>query len=95
MITSKERSELRSFANTLETVCYIGKDNIDEAVIKGIEDALTARELIKIKVQENSMYTAREACGEICERLGAEPVQTIGRRFVIYKRNKKIDKYGI
>lgn len=95
MLTGKERAELRKHANTLETVCYIGKDNIDEQVVEGIAGALKARELIKIKLQENSMYTAREASAEICEKLGAEPIQTIGRRFVIYKRNKKIDKYGI
>lgn len=95
MITSKQRAELRKHANTLETIYYIGKDGIDEQVEKGVGEALKARELIKLKVQENSLYSAKEACAELCEKLSAEPVQVIGKRFVIYKRNKKIDAYGI
>ena len=56
---------------------------------------LTARELIKVGVQENAPLTAREACEEVADLLGAEPVQVIGKKFVIYKRNKKVDQYGI
>ena len=94
-MTGKERASLRSVANTLETIYYIGKDGIDENVEKGVAEALKARELVKIKVQDNCPYTAKEACATLCEALEAQPVQTIGKRFVIYKRNKKIDAYGI
>lgn len=94
-MTSKERATLRSAANTLETVYFIGKDGIDEKVEQGVGEALKARELVKIKVQDNCPYTAKEACAALCEALDAQPVQTIGKRFVIYKRNKKIDTYGI
>ncbi|MBQ6148172.1 MAG: YhbY family RNA-binding protein [Oscillospiraceae bacterium] len=94
-MTTKERATLRSFANTLNAVCYIGKDGLTDSVLDGIRDALTARELIKVAVQENSPYTAREACEEVADLLGAEPIQVIGKKFVIYKRNKKVDQYGI
>lgn len=94
-MTTKERAELRSAANTLEACYYIGKDGMTDAVLTGIREALTARELIKVSVQENCPLTAREACEEVCECLGADPVQTIGRKFVVYKRNKEIDAYGI
>ncbi|MBQ2085159.1 MAG: YhbY family RNA-binding protein, partial [Oscillospiraceae bacterium] len=57
--------------------------------------ALVPRELIKVGVQENCPVSAREACGMVAEALGAEPVQVIGRKFVIYRRNKEINQYGI
>ena len=94
-MTSKERATLRGFANTIEPCYYIGKEGITDAVITGIRGALTARELIKVSVQETCPLTAREACEELADMLGAEPVQAIGRKFVIYKRNREIDAYGI
>ena len=87
MITTKQRAELRKHANTLDTIFQVGKDGIDKA--------LTARELIKCRVQDNCPLSAREACDELARVLKAEAVQTIGSRFVLYRRNKKIDKYGI
>ncbi len=95
MITSKQRAELRRHANTLETIFQVGKDGIDQNLLQGIDGALAARELIKCRVQDNCPLTAREACDKIAALLGAEPVQTIGSRFVLYRRNKKIDRYGI
>lgn len=94
-MTTKERAELRSFANTISASYYIGKDGLTDTVLTGIREVLTARELIKVGVQENAPLTAREACEEVAELLGAEPVQVIGKKFVIYKRNKKVDQYGI
>ena len=95
MITTKQRAELRAHANTLDPVYFIGKDGITDALIEGVGEVLKARELIKIGIQENCPLTPREACGALCDALGAQPVQVIGRKFVIYKRNKKIDRYGI
>ncbi len=94
-MTTKERAELRSFANTITASYYIGKDGLTDKVLTGIREVLTARELIKVGVQENAPLTAREACEEVADLLGAEPVQVIGKKFVIYKRNKKVDQYGI
>lgn len=92
---SSERAQLRSYANSIKACYYIGKDGITDSVLAGIEEALRPRELIKVGVQENSPVTAREACAEVAEALGAEPVQVIGRKFVIYRRNKEINQYGI
>lgn len=64
-LTSKQRAQLRSMANGLEVIVTVGKDGIGENLIKQADDALEARELIKCKVLENSMYTAREACEEL------------------------------
>ena len=87
MLTSKQRAQLRALANSEETIVHIGKGGVTENVVKQATDALKARELIKCKVQENSLLTAREACDELAEKTGAEGVQVIGSRFVIYKRN--------
>ena len=94
MLTSKQRASLRSMANTMDTILYIGKDGITDNTVKEAYDALEARELIKCAVQQNCELTAREALDELCQRLHAEPVQCIGRRFVMYREsntNKRIE----
>lgn len=92
MITSKQRSYLRSLANNIEPIVQIGKEGIDERVLNQIDEALEARELIKLTVLKNSLLTAREACDEVCEKLSSEPVQVIGNRFVIYRKSKNKSK---
>ncbi|MEA4912868.1 MAG: YhbY family RNA-binding protein [Oscillospiraceae bacterium] len=95
MLTSKDRATLRKAANGLDTIYDIGKDGIDDAVVKGVGEALLARELIKLGCQESCPLTAAQAAAQLAQALGAESVQVIGRRVVLYKRNKKIDKYGL
>ena len=91
-MTTKQRAVLRGMASALEPILNIGKDGISDNSIKQIWDALEAHELIKLTVNPNSDYTAREACDEVCERTHAEPVQVIGRRFVIYRQARKNSK---
>ncbi len=95
MLTSKQRAFLRKEANGIETIFQIGKDGVGENLINQIEDALRARELIKLRVLENSLLSPKEAAEEICLKTGAESVQVIGTRFVIYKRNEKEPKIVI
>lgn len=92
MLTGKQRSTLRSMGNTLDPIIQIGKEGINEAVVKQINEALEARELIKITILRNSTEDAREACSEICDVIGADPVQVIGNRFIIYKKSKNNPK---
>ena len=94
-MNSKQRAELRGHANTMEPCCYLGKDGLTDSAVDAVRQALTARELIKISVQETCPLSAREACEELAEMLGAEPVQAIGRRFVLYKFNKDYQRFGI
>ena len=94
MLTSKQRANLRSMANTMDTILYVGKEGVTDGTVKEAYDALEARELIKCAVQQNCDLSAREALDELCERLHAEPVQCIGRRFVMYREsssNKRIE----
>ena len=92
MLTSKQRAQLKSLASTEDTIVIIGKGGITENVVSQVRDALRAREIVKGKVLETSFMTAREACGELAELCGAEPVQFIGSKFVLYKENRDIDR---
>lgn len=89
MLNSKQRALLRGIASNYETIFQIGKGGISETMISQVDDALRKRELIKLRVLDNSMYTAREAAEEIASKTGADVVQVIGSRFVIFKRNLK------
>ena len=90
MLTSKERAELRSQATTLDTTLMVGKGGITDALIAETESQLDARELVKGKVLEGAMMTAREVCDELCEATGAEGVAVIGTKFVIYRFSEKL-----
>ncbi len=89
MITSKQRSYLRGLANTIEPIFQVGKNGIEDTFLKQVEDALKKREIIKLKVLNNSGITAREASDIICEEIKCEGVQAIGNILVLYKRAKK------
>ena len=96
-LTSKQRAALRSAANTMDPVYQIGKGEIDDDLVKStadcLADCIAARELIKVKVLENSEYSAREAADILCEALDCECVQVIGRKFVLFKQKKKESAY--
>ena len=85
MLTSKQRAFLRGKANTIDAIFQIGKGGINDNFLSQLSDALDARELVKIKVLESSMLTSREASEAICEATGADPVQCIGTKLVIYR----------
>ena len=95
MITSKQRSYLRSLANDLQPVFQIGKNGIEENFLKQVKEVLEARELIKIKVLENSGLDTREASDEICKAVKCEGIQATGRKMVIYKQSSNLKKRKI
>jgi RNA-binding protein len=93
-MNSKQRAYLRSMATTIQPIFQVGKGEISENMTEQISNALEARELIKVKVLENSLYTAREAAEIIAEETGSEVVTVIGNKFVLYReseKHKKID----
>ena len=89
MLTSKQRAELRAQANDLDTTLIVGKDGVTDAVIAEAENLLTARELIKGKVLETALMSAREVSDAICEATGADGVSCVGYKFVIYRFSEK------
>ena len=92
MLTSKQRAQLRGMANSYETILQIGKTGITEPTIKQVDDALTARELIKIRTLETSPTTSRESADFLAEKVNADVVQVIGSKIVLYRENKKDKK---
>lgn len=94
-LTSKQRAQLRGIAATLDTIIHVGKDGIGDNLIKQVDDALAAREIIKGRVLENSMYTAREAAEELAVSARCEVVQVIGSKFVLYRQQPDKSKRKI
>ena len=92
MITTKQRSKLKSMANTLKPAVIVGKGELTDNLIKEIEVALYHRELVKVASLKSCEISAKTMCQEVCEVLGCEPVLCVGNRFVVYKRS---DKEGI
>ncbi len=84
-LTSKQRAQLRGMASTLDTIIQVGKDGIGENLIAQVNSALEARELVKGRVLENSMLTAREAAEQLKVPTRSEVVQVIGSKFVLYR----------
>ena len=92
MITGRQRAYLRGLANNMDPIFQIGKNGIEDTFLKQLEEALEARELIKVKVLENSVLMAREASNSICEKIGCEGIQAIGSKIVLYKKSSKKPK---
>ena len=92
MITSKQRAELRSRANELDTTLMVGKEGITDALIEETGRQLEARELIKGKVLETALLSAREVSDQLCEALHAEGIQCVGNKFVIWRRSETLAK---
>ena len=89
MMTGKERAAWRAKAQVLDPIIQIGKDGISPETVKNIDDALTARELIKINVQKNCFEDIRELANTASERTHSDVIQVIGRRFVLYRKAPK------
>ena len=81
-----ERAAFRKAANTLKPIFQIGKEDIGDNLLKTVDEALSKRELIKISVLETSALSAKDASSQLAGALGAEVIQCIGRKFVLYRK---------
>lgn len=88
-MTSKERAYLKGLANRVPSLYQVGKDGVSENMIKQIDLALSARELIKGNVLENSMLSPMEVAQELAEKTASQVVQVIGNKFILYRRSEK------
>ena len=91
-LTSKQRAQLRGLANGIDTILHVGKEGMGDNLVKQADDALEARELIKGRVLENSLLSAREAAEELASRTRSQVVQIIGTKFVLYRPTHRKDK---
>ena len=89
MLTSKQRAFLRGMANGMDAIFQVGKNGVTPELRDTVYNALEARELVKISVLDNNMLGAREAAEMLASRRGAEVVQVIGNKFVLYRAAKK------
>ncbi|MBC8584374.1 ribosome assembly RNA-binding protein YhbY [Youxingia wuxianensis] len=89
MLTSKQRAQLRGLANSMDTILQVGKGGVMDPLVKQVDDALTARELIKMRVLETAPQSSREIADELAQATNSQVVQVIGTKFVLYRRNTK------
>ncbi len=89
MFTSKERSNLRSIAQNLEPIAQVGKNGVGEKMLESLNQALEAREIIKISVLQSAEDTPEFIAEELSKRLNAEVVCTIGKKIVLYRKSSK------
>ena len=93
-LNSKQRAYLRNQAAVLEPQLHIGKQGIKDEVVTTCDQYLAAHELLKVNTQVNSPDSAREAADRLAEAVGAEVVQVIGRRFVLYRPSEQLIEAG-
>ncbi len=89
MLNSRQRAQLRGLANDFETILQVGKMGISENTVKQVDDALEARELIKMSVLETCPLTSREAADQLAKEVRADVVQVIGRKFILFRQSKE------
>ena len=87
MLTSKQRAQLRKLANPLAVTLHIGKDGVTDGVVEQLEVLLENHELVKGKVLESAMVTPKTVAEALCEQTGADGVQVIGTKFVLYRQS--------
>lgn len=92
MLNSKQRAELRGMANSLEPIFQVGKGGVNDQLIRQVDETLEKRELIKLTTLETSPDSSRIAADTIANAVGAEVVQVIGRKFVLYRKSKENQK---
>lgn len=88
-MTSKQRAYLRGLANSIDPIFQIGKSGLSENLLKQLDDALEARELIKINVLENSGENVKSLGNTIADSINAVCVQTVGNKITLYRARKK------
>lgn len=92
MLTGKQRSFLKSLANTIDPIFQLGKNGLTESFIKQVDVVLQTRELVKVNVLNNSGLEAKEVAIELSKELNAEFVQSLGKKFVLYRESKEDKK---
>ncbi len=89
MLTGKQRSYLKALANPLKPVIQLGKEGITDAFINQVNETIEKRELVKVHVLESCALPIDEVADIVAMRTRSEFVQSIGRKFVIYRKHKE------
>lgn len=89
MITGKQRSYLKKLGQQLSPTVFLGKAGLTDSIRQELENGFESRELVKVKLQESSQLDARETANQLASELGAEFVQAIGRKFILYRASTR------
>lgn len=92
MLTSKQRAYLRSIANNIDTILIVGKNGLNEKIIKQADGALRAREIFKGKILDTVYENHKEIVANLAEATCSNIVQIIGSKFILYRKNNKNSK---
>ena len=88
-LSKKQVKQLRAMANQLNPLLYIGKNDLTDAAVKQASETMDSHELLKVAVQDGSGLTAKEAADKLAGQIGAQVVQVIGNRFVLYRKRPR------
>ncbi|HAX73782.1 MAG TPA: ribosome assembly RNA-binding protein YhbY [Firmicutes bacterium] len=92
MLSGKQKSYLRGLAHTMQPIVQVGKNGVNETLVKQVDDILEARELFKISVLQNCLEEPKDVAAELGFELDAEIIQVIGRTIIIYRQSRKKKK---
>jgi RNA-binding protein len=87
-MTSKQRAYLKGLAMNMDPIVYIGKSSVTPELVTAVDEAINKRELIKLSVLKNCIDDPKELANVIAERTHSEVVQVIGKKIVLYRKNK-------
>ena len=90
----KDRAELRAEAHHLKATVHVGHHGVTATLLQSLDEALEARELVKIQVERNAPMSVKETAGELATQVGAEVIQVIGRKTTLYRHNPELHKKG-
>jgi RNA-binding protein len=88
-LTSKERAKLRAIGNGIESLVRVGKDGMSSNIVDSLNDVLRTRELVKVKMLNNSEEDIKSVAAELAEKSGAEIIHIMGKTILLFKENKE------
>jgi RNA-binding protein len=88
----KDRAELRAEAHHLRATVHVGHHGVTDTLLQSLEEALAARELVKVQVERNAPLSVKETAGALAEQVEAEVIQVIGRKTTLYRHNPELHK---
>jgi RNA-binding protein len=88
----KDRAALRAEAHHLRPLVHVGHHGITDTVLQSLEEALTARELVKVQVERTAPMPVKDVAATLADTLGADVVQVIGRKATFYRHNPGLER---
>lgn len=91
-LSQNQKKYLRRIGHGLQPVVLVGQQGLTDAVVKEMDAALSAHELLKVRARVGDRALRQEILSSLAERTSAELVQTIGNVGLVYRRNRELQK---